>query len=163
MDEALYVPSAAVFLLHGQGTPPFVHDPACWVTVFGRRLPLMIIPYVGAVKAYAALPLFVAFGANAETSGSPASSSALSESPVSSRSIGTQAGTRSRADRRSLLAIHPSYLELTVFDNGGVSVWMAGMGLVALALTFHLRRGTAFLGFRPGPRGRNRRVGGAPT
>ncbi len=95
MDEALYVESA-VFLLHGQGTPPFVHDPASWVTVFGRRLPLMIIPYVGAAKAYAALPLFAAFGAAPRPPGSPAFSSAASESPASSRSSGRRWGPESR-------------------------------------------------------------------
>ncbi len=47
----------------------------------------------------------------------------------------------------AFIAIHPSYLDFTVFDNGGVSVWMAAMGLVALALTFHLRRRTAFSAF----------------
>jgi hypothetical protein len=146
MDEALYVESA-VFLLHGQGTPPFVHDPACWVTVFGRRLPLMIIPYVGAVKAYAAVPLFVAFGANAETARlAGILLGALGIAGLVAL-IGTQAGPGVALIAGAFLAIHPSYLDFTVFDNGGVSVWMAAMGLVALALTLHLRRGTVFSAF----------------
>ena len=60
MDEALNVESA-VFMLRGSGEPPFAHDPGSWITVGGRRWPLMIIPYIGATKAYVALPYLLDF------------------------------------------------------------------------------------------------------
>lgn len=143
MDEALYVESA-VFLLHGQGTPPFVHDPASWITAFGRRFPLMIIPYVGAAKAYVALPLFAAFGASAGLA--RASGVLLGGLGIAGlvALIGGPVGPVAGLIVGTFLAIHPSYLNFTVFDNGGVSVWMGAMGLVALALAFHLRRRTTF-------------------
>jgi hypothetical protein len=141
MDEALYVQSA-VFLLHGTGTPPFVFDPATWITVAGRPLPLMIIPYVGALKAWVALPLFAMFGAGAET----ARYSGVLLGCVGIAGLGILVATRTRKAAglavALLLAVHPSYLDFTVFDNGGVSVWMAAMGLSALALAVFLRRRT---------------------
>ena len=139
MDEALYVESA-VFLLHGHGTPPFVHDPASWITLFGRSWPLMIIPYVGAAKAYVALPLFAILGTSAEVA--RLSGILLGGLGIAGllTLIGTQVGPAAGLIAGAFLAIHPSYLDFTVFDNGGASVWMAAMGLAALALTHHLRR-----------------------
>ena len=141
MDEALYVESA-VFLLHGEGSPPFVHEPAAWITAFGRPWPLMIIPYVGAAKAFVALPLFAAFGTSAEV----ARMTAVLLGCVGIAGLVALLGSRIEAAAGFivgvLLALHPSYLDFTVFDNGGVSVWMASMGLLALALANHLRRST---------------------
>ncbi len=146
MDEALYVESA-VFLLHGHGAPPFVHDAASWITLFGRSWPLMIIPYVGATKAYVALPLFAALGTSAEVA--RLAGILLGGLGIAGlvTLIGMQVGPGAGLLVGALLAIHPSYLDFTVFDNGGVSVWMAAMGLVALALAHHLHRRSTFSGF----------------
>ena len=147
MDEALYVESA-VFLLRGSGAPPFVTEPASWIPILGRRWPLMIIPYVGAAKAYVALPLFAIFGIGAQVarySGVLLGGLGIAGLVVL---IGKEAHPVAGLFAGALLAIHPSYLDLTVFDNGGTSVWMAAMGLLALALANHLRRpsiGSAFL------------------
>ena len=139
MDEALYVESA-VFLLHGHGAPPFVHDAASWITLFGRSWPLMIIPYVGATKAYVALPLFAALGTSAEVA--RLAGILLGGLGIAGlvTLIGTQVGPGAGLLVGALLAIHPSYLDFTVFDNGGVSVWMGAFGLIALALAHHLHR-----------------------
>ncbi len=139
MDEALYVESA-VFLLRGTGTPPFVHEPASWLTLFGHRWPLMIIPYVGATKAYVALPLFAALGANAEVARLTAVLLGCVGIAGLVILVGNQVGAAAGLVVGVLLAVHPSYLDLTVFDNGGVSVWMAATGLLALALVNHIRR-----------------------
>jgi hypothetical protein len=142
-DEALYVESA-VYMLHGSGEPPFMHDAASWINAAGRRWPLMIIPYVGATKAYVALPLFAAFGIGARVARFVAvllGSLGIAGLAVL---IGAEAGSTAGLIAGMALAIHPSYLDFTVFDNGGVSVWMAGMGLVALALTLHLKRRSTF-------------------
>lgn len=144
-DEALYV-SPAVFVLHGVGVPP-TRDYGRWIAANGRRWPLMIIPYVGTTKAIVALPLFALFGITPET----ARFSGVVLGCVGIAGLVTLIGVE--VDRLAglivgaILAIHPSYLDLTVFDNGGVSVWMAAMGLVSLALTNHLRRETRLSAF----------------
>jgi hypothetical protein len=144
MDEAIYVESA-VYLLRGnrEAPPPFVHEPAAWIRVAGRQWPLMIIPYVGAAKAYAALPLFAAFGISTETA--RALGVLLGGLGIAGLAtlIASQVGLGPAFWTALFLAIHPSYLDLTVFDNGGTAVWMGAMGLLALALTNHLRRGSA--------------------
>lgn len=138
-DEALYVESA-VFLLHGSGAPPFVHDTASWIKLAGRHWPLMIIPYVGTVKGFVALPLFAIFGVSAEVArfaGVLLGGLGIAGLVVL---IGSEISPAAGLLVGIVLAIHPSYLDFTVFDNGGVSVWMGAMGLAALALTNHLRR-----------------------
>jgi hypothetical protein len=139
MDEGLYVESA-VYMLRGGGVPPFLHDAASWITIAGRRLPLMIIPYVGAAKAYVVLPLFAIFGISPEVarfSGVLLGSLGIAGLVVL---LGTAVSPAAGLLAGLALAIHPSYLAYTVFDNGGVSVWMAALGLAALALTHYLRR-----------------------
>jgi hypothetical protein len=142
-DEALYVESA-VFLLHGDGgAPPFMHDAASWMSAFGRSWPLMIIPYVGTVKAFVALPLFAVFGVSAEAARFAGillgGLGIVGLVVLIRREVSPIAGLFAGM----VLAIHPSYLDLTVFDNGGVSVWMAAMGVGALALANYLRRPSA--------------------
>ena len=132
-DEALYVESA-VFML--RGTP----DLASWIAGHGRRWPLMIIPYVGSTKAYVAMPLFAVLGINADVarfSGVLLGSLGIAGLVML---IGKQVHPAAGLIAGVFLAIHPSYLDFTVFDNGGVSVWMGAMGLIALALESHLRR-----------------------
>lgn len=144
-DEALYVDSA-VFALHGVGMPP-TRDFGRWTAVHGRRWPLMIIPYVGTTKALVALPLFAVFGITPEVA--RFSGVALGCVGIAGlvTLIGIEASPLAGLIVGGLLAIHPSYLDLTVFDNGGVSVWMAAMGLASLALTNHLRRRTRLSAF----------------
>ncbi|HEY2797153.1 MAG TPA: hypothetical protein VGK26_04630 [Thermoanaerobaculia bacterium] len=142
MDEALYVESAVHLLRGGDSPPPFVHEPASWTRVAGRPWPLMIIPYVGATKAYVALPLFAVFGIGAEVA--RFTGVALAGLGIAGLSVlvAETAGLLPAFLTGILLAIHPSYLDLTVFDNGGTAVWMGAVGLLALALTRHLRRGS---------------------
>ncbi len=144
-DEALYV-SSAVFVLHGVGMPP-TRDYGRWNAANGRRWPLMIIPYVGTTKALVALPLFALFGITTET----ARFSGVVLGCVGIAGLVTLIGVEvdglAGLIVAAILAIHPSYLDLTVFDNGGVSIWMAAMGLVSLALTNHLRRTTRLSAF----------------
>jgi hypothetical protein len=148
-DEALWVESA-VYMLRGGGTPPFAHEPASWVSLAGRRWPLMILPYEGAAKALVALPLFAALGIHTEVA--RLSSVLLGYLGIAGlvTLIGTRASPVAGLLVGVLLALHPSYLDLTVFDNGGTAVWMASMGLIALALTHHLRRGSFFSAFLVG-------------
>jgi hypothetical protein len=138
VDEAIYVESAA-FVLRGSDPPPYRYDVASWVSTRGRRWPLMIIPYVGTAKAVVALPLFAVFGIAAPVGRAAG---------VLLAAIGL-AGLAALLARRAhpatgliaglLLAIHPSFLAFTVFDNGGASVWIASLGLLAFALDHHGR------------------------
>jgi hypothetical protein len=141
-DEALYVESA-VFLLHGDGgAPPFMHDQASWMPVLGKHWPLMIIPYVGTVKALVALPIFAVFGVSAEAArftGVILGGLGIAGLVVLVR---RRAGPTPALLAGLTLAIHSSYLDYTVLDNGGVSVWMGAMGLGALALANYLHRPT---------------------
>ena len=143
MDEALYVESAVHLLRGGDTPPPFNHEPASWIRVAGRPWPLMIIPYVGATKAYAAVPLFAAFGIGPEVARFTGVALGGLGLVGLSMLIAATAGLLPAFLTGMLLAIHPSYLDLTVFDNGGTSVWMGAMGLLAFALARHLRRPTA--------------------
>jgi hypothetical protein len=139
IDEAIYVESA-VFVLRGSAPPPFRYDYASWLSTRGRRWPLMIIPYVGTTKAFVALPLFAIFGITAPV----ARWSGVLLGAVGIAGLVTLIGKRTDPIAGLIagvaLSIHPSYLDLTVFDNGGASVWMASMGLMCLALENHLRR-----------------------
>ena len=149
MDEALWTESA-VYLLRGSGAPPFNHEPASWIRAAGRHWPLMIIPYVGATKAYATAPLFAALGISTETARLSAVVLAGLGIAGLSTLIAVRIGLLPAFLTGLFLAIHPSYLDLTVFDNGGTAVCMGAMGLLALALNHHLRRGTVASAFALG-------------
>lgn len=107
----------------------------------------MVFPYVGALKAYAALPLFKVLGVRTETA--RAAGVLLGSMGIAGLSLllATRAGPAAGLATGVLLAVHPSYLDYTVFDNGGVSVWMAGMGLMALALAAYLHRPSPLFAF----------------
>src|SRR4030081_1144282 len=61
-DEALLV-SGAVQLLRGPAQPPIQREPASAVIIKKRQwLPIMVMPYLGAVKDYVAFPFFALFG-----------------------------------------------------------------------------------------------------
>ena len=100
-------------------------------TANGRRWPLMIIPYVGTTKALVALPLFALFGITPETARfSGVVLGCVGIAGLVTLSSGLKSAPPGCAPSSGpFLAIHPSYVDLTVFDNGGVSVWMAAMGI----------------------------------
>jgi 4-amino-4-deoxy-L-arabinose transferase-like glycosyltransferase len=59
-------------------------------------------------------------------------------------------GTRVAAVTALALAINPSYVAMTTFDNGAVSIFMASLALVCLAISWYLRRGTNLAAFAIG-------------
>jgi hypothetical protein len=148
-DEAIFE-HGAIHMLYGQGAPSFTHEQGSWLVVGRVRLPLMILPYVGAAKFYLLLLPFRLFGT----------------APVVSRIVSAMLGAfgiwgigellRRRADPALaaaapwLLAIHPTFIVRTVFDSTGVSVWMSSVGLIALAASRYLEapsaRSAAWLG-----------------
>jgi hypothetical protein len=142
MDEAIYTESAVYMLKGHEAEPPFVHEPAAWIRAAGRQWPLMIIPYVGATKAYAALPIFAVLGISTGTARLVGVLLAGLGLAGLTTLIAAHAGLLPAFLTALFLAFHPSFLDLTVFDNGGAAVWMGAMGLLALALNHHLRSGS---------------------
>ncbi len=129
-DETLSYDGAARLAL-GQANPPcrpatsfpFLHH--CW--------PLMVAPYVGAPKDYFLLPAFLVFGAHV----------AIARMGVAVLGAVGIAGvflflgkTRDRTTAiiaAYVLAIHPSYIDLPLFDRGNIACSLAVLGL-SLAL-----------------------------
>jgi hypothetical protein len=152
-DEALHV-IGAVHMLHDRGELTLPHDPDTWACVRGRCIPLMSLRYTGAVKEYLCLPLFAAVGPR------------MSVIRLTSMLLGAfgiwglyvlcreQLGSRMAAAAAFLLAINPSYINQTVFDNSAVGLWMGAFGFLCLLLSRYLRQptntGALLLGFAAG-------------
>ena len=142
VDEAIFVESD-VYVMRGHAPAPLHYDSAAWTAQHGRRWPVMVMPYIGTVKDVVALPLFALFGVGADTARFAGvllgAIGILGLVALLARRVHPAAGLATGA----LLAVNPSYLDFTVFDNGGASVCVASLGLVALALLRHLRRRSA--------------------
>lgn len=109
--------------------------------VFGRIVRLMVAPYVGAVKDYLLAPQFALFGTNPHLS----RLTAVALTTVGLYGIGSLI-RQELSDRLAvvvvlLMAVNPSLIHHTVFDNSPTSPWMAVLGAVALAMGRLLRRG----------------------
>ena len=129
-DEALLV-LGSVHMRHSSQEITLPHDPNTWVCPFGRCFPLMTVRYVGAIKEYLCLPLFAAFGPSAAVVRIVSALLGLFGIWGLAKLLREQLGIRVAACTAFLIAMHPAYVDLTVFDNGTVSVWMAAMGLLA--------------------------------
>ena len=60
-DEAIFFNGAVQVLNSGQ-EPSFAHDPWSWITIFRHWLPIMVLPYAGALRDYLAVIPFAIFG-----------------------------------------------------------------------------------------------------
>jgi hypothetical protein len=148
-DEALLV-LGSVHMRHSPQELTLPHDPNTWFCAFGRCFPLMTVRYVGAIKEYACLPLFALFGARTEIV-------RLVSMLMGLLGIwGIATLTRNHVSRPAaamtafVIAIHPAYVDLTVFDNGTVSVWMGALGILCLAVSGYLRQSNARTAFWTG-------------
>jgi hypothetical protein len=133
-DEALQT-LAAVHLRRSEGPLPIPHDPDIWWEIGGKQIPLMTVRYVGALKEWLAIPLFAVFEQRTEV---------LRGMSLAMAAVGIWglafllrafAGAIPATLCALLLAVHPAYLYMTVFDNGTCAAWMMSMGLAAVALT----------------------------
>jgi hypothetical protein len=147
-DEAL-LQHGAVKMLCCEGGPAFGHDAGSWVTIGGHWFPLTVLPYMGAVKHYLVLGPFALFGPTTKVGRMVnvflGLLGVLGITLLVQHEVGVGAGIAAG----SLLAIHPSYLDQTLFDNGAVGVWMAAMGLICIAVCrYRTKRsaGWAFFG-----------------
>ncbi|HTM50183.1 MAG TPA: glycosyltransferase family 39 protein [Bryobacteraceae bacterium] len=145
-DEGLLV-LGSVHMRQGQGEITLPHDPDTWLCVKGHCLPLMTVRYVGAVKEYLCLPLFAIFGPSAEAVRLVSMLLGMLGIYGLSALIARQAGATVAGAAACVIAVNPAYVDLTVFDNGAVSVWMGALGLLCLTLSHYLDRNSARAAF----------------
>jgi hypothetical protein len=128
-------------LLVSGGLP--VSDPVAAVGVcrfgycFSPMAPLGL-SYIGAVKQYLCLPLFALFGPQVALI--RLVSMALGAIGIWGlwKLVAGQAGAPAAAAVAMILAIHPAYVNMTVFDNGAVGGMMAAFGLLCAAAAAYL-------------------------
>jgi 4-amino-4-deoxy-L-arabinose transferase and related glycosyltransferases of PMT family len=106
-------------------------------------LPVMVMPYLGAVKDYVTFPFFALIGISATA----ARWAAVMLGGIGIWGIGSFV-SRLWGDRAALctglaLAIHPTYLDQTIYDNNGVALLMGATGLAAAALAAYGKVQTA--------------------
>jgi hypothetical protein len=138
-DEAIFE-HGAVHLLTSRDAPRFAHNTATWIRIGDRHVPLMVLPYIGSATFFLdALP-FALFGASAAT----ARMVNLLLGAAGIWGVGrfgqSQLGPRLGTALALVLAIHPGYLTWTMYDNAGVSIWMAALGIVCLAALRYTER-----------------------
>lgn len=141
-DEALLVLSA-VQMRHSPQEIALPHDPHTWLCVHGRCLPLMTARYVGAIKEYLCLPVFALFGPSVHAVRCLSALLGLLGIWGLARLIAVIANPATGAAVAWLLAINPAYVDLTVFDNGAVSIWMGVCGALCMSIAVYLGRRTA--------------------
>ncbi len=146
-DEALMA-HGAVHILTGTGEPTLAHDRGSWVHLGSHWFPLMVIPYVGAAKHYLLLLPFALLGPQVLIVRLLSAMLAAFGIWGLSELLRQEVGAAPAAAMAVVLALHPAYLQQTVFDATGVSMWMGSLGLMCLALARFLRRpsvGAAFV------------------
>ena len=139
-DEAIFLNGAVQVVSSGQ-EPTFAHDPWSWVTVFGRRWPIMVMPYVGPMRDYLAIPPFALFGPNYFSARMLAALMGAFGIWGFSILIQDQFDARTAALASCVLAIHPAYLALTVY--GSMAEWMVPTALLSIAVARFARAKTA--------------------
>jgi hypothetical protein len=138
-DEALQV-AGAVHMLHAPHQELTVpHDPHTWVEVFGRWFPLMTVRYTGAIKEYVCVLPFKVFGPRAPFVRMVCMLFGAIGIWGMSVLVRRQAGDAAGAFFALALGINPAYVDSTIFDAGTVSIFMASMGLLALAVSRYLK------------------------
>lgn len=145
-DEAIDV-LGSVSLLHSHEELKLPHAPETWFCVAEHCFPLMSARYIGSVKEYLCLPLFAIFGPRPEV----VRLLAMTLGAVGILGIATllasQAGYAAAAAGAWLLAVNPSYLDMTIFDNSAFSPWMFAVGLLSIAAAAYLKRPSAWTAF----------------
>ncbi len=99
----------------------------------------MTMPYVGAVKSYLMLLPFAIFGIRLSVARVVAALLAafgiFGIAKLLRQEVSPSAGVASAL----ILAVHPAYVDLNVFDRGDVPVWMAIVGLIGLGVARYVR------------------------
>jgi hypothetical protein len=140
-DEAISL-HGAVHMLNSAGEPTFAHPPGSWISFAGRYWPLVIIQYAGALKNYLMFLPFAVFGPSAEVARVVnALLGAFGIFGIATL-LKHEINPRVAAAAGCMIAIHPAYLDQTLFDYGVVVVWMAILGLLSIAILYYRKRPT---------------------
>jgi hypothetical protein len=145
-DEAIDV-LGSVSLLHSHEELKLPHAPETWFCVAEHCFPLMSARYIGSVKEYLCLPLFAIFGPRAEVVRLLAMTlGALGIFGITTL-LARQAGYAVAAVGAWVLALNPSYLDMTILDNSAFSPWMAAFGLLCISASAYMARQSARTAF----------------
>jgi len=112
-DEAIFLNGGVQVISSGQ-EPSFAHDPSSWVTIFGRRWPIMVMPYVGAIRDYLVLLPFAIFGPTYYAARIPTALVGAFGIWGLSILMRDQIGAKAAALGSLALSIHPAYLAWTL-------------------------------------------------
>ncbi len=145
-DEAV-LQHGAVQMLTSSGEPYFAHDRGSWIRFGGRYWPLMVLPYVGSVKAYLLLLPFALFGPSPGVSRLVAALLGAFGIWGIARLLEEQISVGIAASVALALALHPAYLVHTVYDWGAVALWMSTVGILSVTLIRYLQKRTACSAF----------------
>ena len=148
-DEALLAHGAA-HVLHSSGLPPFAYDAGSWIFIGGTALPVMVISYVGAVKDLILVPLFALLGISAAVTRAASVLMTLPLIWLGARVLQRHCGSATATAFACALAIHPTFIAATTFDNGSVAVWMLPLALFAFAVDRYVVEPTAKRAFVAG-------------
>jgi hypothetical protein len=137
-DEAIDV-LGSVSLLHSHEELKLPHAPDTWFCVREHCFPLMSARYIGSIKEYTCLALFAMFGPRAEVErGMAMTFGALGILGIAIL-LASQAGYPVAAAGVWVLAVNPSYQDMTALDNSGFSPVMCAFGLLCIAAAAYLR------------------------
>jgi hypothetical protein len=145
-DEALLV-LGSVQMRHSPLEIALPHDAHSWICPASRCFPLMTVRYVGAIKEYLCLPLFATFGPSAEIVRLVSMLLGALGIWGIAKLMAEQVSPPAAAATAAVIAMNPAYVDLTIFDNGTVAVWMGALGLLCLCVSRYLQRKTAWAAF----------------
>jgi hypothetical protein len=115
------------------------HDPDSWFRILGKHIPLMTLPYIGAVKDYLCLPFFVIFRHHTSVIRVVSMLLAVFGIWAFAKLISDYAGPPAAALAATIIAINPAYVYSTTFDSGSVAIYVTAIGLLCLAISHYLR------------------------
>jgi hypothetical protein len=145
-DEAIDV-LGSVSELHSHHELTLPHAPDTWFCVSADCFPLMSARYIGSIKEYLCWPLFAIFGPK----GGVVRLLAMTLGSLGilgiARLLASQAGYGAAAAGAWVLALNPSYLDMTILDNSAFSPWMGVFGLLCIAAAGYLEKRSARAAF----------------
>jgi hypothetical protein len=110
----------------------------------------MSLRYIGALKEYLCLPVFATFGPQTIALRIVSMLLGLLGIWGIASLIRQHVNAASAAIVAGVMALHPAYLNMTVFDNDAVAMSMAALGILCLAISGYLRKRTALAAFWAG-------------
>jgi hypothetical protein len=136
-DEAIDV-RGSVSLLHSHADLTLPHAPETWHCINGYCFPLMSARYIGAIKEWLCLPLFAIFGPHAQVVRLLAMTLGALGIFGIALLLARQSSYAVAAAGAWILAVNPSYLDMTILDNSAFSPWMCAVGLLCIASSAYL-------------------------